>query len=212
VSINSPQATSASPRASVIGTNGMNFLERFAMSWKAKLFLFIGKRDLAAGVFEQMLAKDANNVYALNSLGYDALLKKHFVLSHQYFEKVLSLKPDLSASHFNVAFVASELDRLPEAETHFRAALAIEEKMDRAWYGLGLLLIRQRRFGEAITALKRNTQLQPMSPFGWYQMARVHMELAQPDEAQKILRHLNGFEPKVAKQLARETGLMLDGQ
>ena len=76
--------------------------------------------------------------------------------------------------------------------------------------GLGYVLIRQRRFEEAIVALKRNTQLQPMSPYGWYQLARVRMELDQPDEAQTILRHLNGFEPKVAKQLARETGLKIE--
>lgn len=190
---------------------GMGFLERFVLTWKAKILLFVGKRDLAADIFRQVLVKEPNNVYALNSLAYDALQRKHFVLSHQYFEKTLSLKPELSNSHFNLAFVSSELDRLPEAEVQFRAALAIEEKMDRAWYGLGLVLIKQHRFEEAVLALKRNTQLQPMSPFGWYQLGRVYMELEQPDEAQAILRHLNGFEPKVAKQLARETGLKIEG-
>jgi hypothetical protein len=49
--------------------------------------------------------------------------------------------------------------------------------------------------------------LQPMSPYGWYQLARVHMDRQQPDEARKIIRHLKGFEPKVAAQLERETGL-----
>ena len=190
---------------------GMGFLERFVLTWKAKLLLFVGKRDLAADIFRQVLVKEPNNVYALNSLAYDALQRKHFVLSHQYFEKALALRPELSNSHFNLAFVSSELDRLPEAEAQFRAALAIEEKMDRAWYGLGLVLIKQHRFEEAVSALKRNTQLQPMSPFGWYQLGRVYMELEQPDEAQAILRHLNGFEPKVAKQLARETGLKIEG-
>jgi hypothetical protein len=36
------------------------------------------------------------------------------------------------------------------------------------------------------------------------------VEINQPDEAQTILRHLNSFEPKVAKQLARETGLKIE--
>ena len=79
--------------------------------------------------------------------------------------------------------------------------------MDRQWYGLGLVLVRQGRLPEALAALKRNTSLQPMSPFGWYQMARVHVELQQPDEAKAVIRHLKGFEPKVAAQLERETGL-----
>jgi len=75
------------------------------------------------------------------------------------------------------------------------------------WYGLGLTLIQQRRFEEAIKALKKNTQLQPMSPYGWYQLARVYVDRQEPEEAVKIIRHLKDFEPKFAKQLERETGL-----
>jgi cytochrome c-type biogenesis protein CcmH/NrfG len=79
--------------------------------------------------------------------------------------------------------------------------------MDRAWYGLGLVLVRQGRLEEAVVALKHNTKLQPMSPFGWYQLARVHLDLKQADEALAVIRYLKGFEPKVAAQLERETGL-----
>jgi hypothetical protein len=61
-----------------------------------------------------------------------------------------------------------------------------------------------------LTAFKRNTELQSMSPYAWYQMARVHMELQQPEQALGVMRHLKGFEPKVAAQLERETGLSLD--
>ena len=66
--------------------------------------------------------------------------------------------------------------------------------------GLGLV-------DEAVPALERNTKLQPMSPYGWYQLARVHMDRHEPEKARKIIRHLKGFEPKVAAQLERETGL-----
>jgi hypothetical protein len=41
-------------------------------------------------------------------------------------------------------------------------------------------------------------------------MARVHMEMQNPEKALEVIRHLNGFEPKVAAQLVRETGLILD--
>jgi hypothetical protein len=58
-----------------------------------------------------------------------------------------------------------------------------------------------------VAALERNTKLQPMSPYAWYQLARVQVDRAKPDEARKIIRHLKGFEPKVAAQLERETGL-----
>ena len=64
--------------------------------------------------------------------------------------------------------------------------------------------IRQCRLDEAVAALRSNTALQPMSPFGWYQLARVEMDRQLPDEAHRILHHLRSFEPKVAAQLARE--------
>jgi Flp pilus assembly protein TadD len=93
------------------------------------------------------------------------------------------------------------------AEQALRRALELDPKMDRAWYGLALVLIQVRRYDEAVTALRKTTELQPMSPFGWYQLARVHVDRHEPEEAVKIIRHLHGFEPKVAAQLERETGL-----
>ena len=92
-----------------------------------------------------------------------------------------------------------------------RRATELSPELDRAWYGQGLVLIRLQRFDEAIAALKRNTELQPMSPYGWYQLARIHVDRKEPDKAVKIIRHLKGFEPKVAAQLERETGLLVGG-
>jgi tetratricopeptide (TPR) repeat protein len=155
------------------------------------------------------LEKSPHDQLALNSMAYDAMQASDWVQALNYFEKVLALSPDKSNAHFNHAFVSEELGRLEDAERGFLAAIAIEEKMDRAWYGLGLVLIRQGRLEDALAALKRNTQLQPMSPFGWYQLARVHVDLKQTNEALKVIRHLKGFEPKVAAQLERETGLLV---
>jgi tetratricopeptide (TPR) repeat protein len=103
------------------------------------------------------------------------------------------------------------LGRLDEALAAFGRATEISPELDRAWYGQGLVLIRLQRFDEAVVALKRNTELQPMSPYGWYQLARIHVDSKQPEEAVKIIRHLKGFEPKVAAQLERETGLLAGG-
>jgi tetratricopeptide (TPR) repeat protein len=179
----------------------------FTLHWRAKIFLFLGMRVSARQVFEDVLQYVPKDVLALNSLGYAAMHDKNFVLALTYFDQVAELSAESSNAHFNQAFVCEELGRLEDAERGFRAAIAIEEKMDRAWYGLGLVLVRQGRLEEAVIALKRNTKLQPMSPFGWYQLARVHLDLKQADEALAVIRYLKGFEPKVANQLERETGL-----
>jgi tetratricopeptide (TPR) repeat protein len=179
---------------------------------KAKLLLVFGLRSQAHAVFQGILDIHPQDVLALNSLGYNELNNRHLVQALGYFERVLTLTPNNANAnaHFNVGFVCEELGRSQEAELAFRNALEVNEKMDRAWYGLGLVLVRQRRLEESLAAFKRNTELQSMSPYAWYQMARVHMALHQPDKALEVMRHLKGFEPKVAAQLQRETGLKLD--
>ncbi len=198
-----------SPRDSRPITTTLGRIQHFALAWKAKILLLFGMQTRANEVFEDILRRSPGDVYAMNSLGYAALLRKDNALAHSYFAKVRELTPALSNAQFNFAFTAELLGLLEDAELGFRSALAIEEKMDRAWYGLAVVLVRQGRLPEALIALKRNTTLQPMSPFGWYQLAKVHVDLEQPEEARKVIRHLKGFEPKVAAQLERETGLRL---
>jgi tetratricopeptide (TPR) repeat protein len=196
-----------------ISTANVNTSSRGKCFWlrlQAKALLVLGLHNKAHEVFQEILLINPGDVLALNSVGFKELNDRHLVQALGYFERALTLTPNNANAHFNVGFVCEELGRSQEAELAFRKALEMDEKMDRAWYGLGLVLVRQRRFEESLAAFKRNTELQSMSPYAWYQMARVHMELHQPDKALEVMRHLKGFEPKVAAQLERETGLKLD--
>ncbi len=181
------------------------------LKFKAKAFLVFGLRAQAHDVFQEILEINPADALALNSLAYEELSNRRLLQALSYFERALAQTPNNANANFNVGFVCEELGRSQEAEVAFKAALQLDEKLDRAWYGLGLVLVRQRRLEESLVAFKRNTDLQSMSPFAWYQMARVHMELGRPEEAYAVMRHLKSFEPKVAAQLERETGLKLDG-
>lgn len=187
--------------------NTSNRSKCFWLRLQAKAFLVVGMRRKAHAVFQEILELNPQDVLALNSLGFNELNDRRLLQALGFFEGALALTPGNANAHFNVGFVCEELGRSQEAEHAFRAALQIDEKMDRAWYGLGLVLVRQQRFAESLVAFKRNTELQSMSPYAWYQMARVHMEMQEPDKALEVMRHLKGFEPKVAAQLERETGL-----
>jgi tetratricopeptide (TPR) repeat protein len=184
---------------------------RLAHTWqrlRAMVLLTFGARDAAEEVFSAMLARWPDDAYALASRAHvraQAGRRSQAVADQQ---RLVETHPERSAADwFNLAFLLEEAERYAEAEPAFRRAVEMDPKLDRAWYGLGLILIRLHRLDEAVAALKRNTELQPMSPYGWYQLARVQIERQQPDEAVKIIRHLKGFEPKVADQLVRETGL-----
>jgi tetratricopeptide (TPR) repeat protein len=179
------------------------------LKWRAIIALVFGRRTLALACFDELLRLRPSDAYALAS-------RAHVLAQAGRKEEALSDTRALVAAHpqrsagdwFNLAFLLEATNRVEEAEGAFRRALDLDPKLDRAWYGLGLALIRQQRFDEAVAALKRNTELQPMSPYGWYQLARVQIDRQHPEEARKIIRHLKKFEPKVAAQLERETGLV----
>lgn len=181
--------------------------------WRLKLRalgqLVVGRGAAADATFSAMLQRWPQDAYALASRAHlrSQLGRRGEAIADA--QALVAAHPQRSAADwFNLAFLLEADDRLDEAEAAFRRAVAIDPKLDRAWYGLGLTLIRLRRFEEAVPALERNTQLQPMSPYGWYQLARVHIDRHEPDKARKIIAHLKGFEPKVAAQLERETGLV----
>ncbi len=175
---------------------------------RAMVLLTFGLRDAAEDTFTEMLVRWPDDGYALASRAHVRASLGRRSQAIADMQRLVQVHPARSAADwFNLAFLLDEAERHDEAEPAFRRALELDPKLDSAWYGLGLVLIRQRRLDEAVEALKRNTELQPMSPYGWYQLARVQVDREKPEEARKIIRHLKGFEPKVADQLVRETGL-----
>ncbi|MBK9685197.1 MAG: tetratricopeptide repeat protein [Betaproteobacteria bacterium] len=177
--------------------------------WKAIGLLVLGRKAAARLVFDTMLQRWPDDAYALASRAHLLTEAGQVQAALSDSRRLVVLRADHAGTWFNHGFMLEAAGELTEAEAAFRRATELGPELDRAWYGLGLVLIRLQRYEEAVSALKKNTELQPMSPYGWYQLARVHVDRHQPDEAAKIIRHLKGFEPKVAAQLERETGLLV---
>ncbi|MFZ4651666.1 MAG: tetratricopeptide repeat protein [Rubrivivax sp.] len=178
------------------------------LKWRARAWLTLGQSTRARQAMDEMLARWPEDAYGLSSRAHLRASQGDASGAIEDARRLVRLHPSRSAADwFNLAFMLEARGDLAEAEPAFRRALELDPKLDRAWYGLGLTLIRQHRLEEAVSALRRTTQLQPMSPYGWYQLARVHMDRSEPEETRKIIRHLQAFEPKVAAQLERETGL-----
>jgi tetratricopeptide (TPR) repeat protein len=184
---------------------GLDYLlhKLLAMGW-----LLIARTAHAQAAFDRMLARWPDDAYALSSRAHLLAQVGQSGAAIADAERLVRVHPSRSAGDwFNLAFLLERADRLAQAESAFRQAVQMDEQLDRAWYGLGVTLVRLGRLDDAVVALKRNTKLQPMSPYGWYQLAQVHVARQQTEEARRVIRHLKGFEPKVAAQLERETGL-----
>ncbi len=179
---------------------------------RVRALILLGRHHAAIDVLTDMIERNPMDAYALASRAHAHSALKQPDQALVDLKAACQATPDDShrAAHvwYNFGYALNEAGDVSQAEAAFRKSLAINAAFDLSWYGLGLTLIQQSRFDEAATALKQNTQLQPMSPYGWYQLARVHMDRKAPEEAAIVIRHLRGFDPKVADQLVRETGLV----
>ena len=184
--------------------------QRWRYHWlkmQARGLLLANRPAAALRRFDAMLVSAPQDRYALASRAHVLVHTGDVAGGVQVLCTLTAKHPDDATAWFNLAYALETHGDTVQAERAFRRALAVDGTLDRAWYGLALLLIRALRLDEAVAALECNTRLQPMSPYGWYQLARVQLARHQPDETRRIIRHLKGFEPKVAAQLERETGL-----
>jgi tetratricopeptide (TPR) repeat protein len=185
----------------------MRTLQTGWLRWQGRIALVLGRQTEALRAFERLNVLFPDDAHALASRAQIEDQRGAPARAIELQREVVTRRPAQAAGWFNLGFMLEKADRLDDARDAFAQATHLSPSLDRAWYGLGLVLIRLRRFDEAVEALRKNTELQPMSPYGWYQLARVHVDRQEPEEAARIIRHLRGFEPKVAAQLERETGL-----
>jgi tetratricopeptide (TPR) repeat protein len=73
-----------------------------------------------------------------------------------------------------------------------------------AWYGMGLAHARLGQHEQAVTALEKVVELQPMSGEGFYQLGMAYHHANRPDDVTKIVKRLVGFEPKRARKLVQD--------
>ena len=176
---------------------------------RAVLLLMLGQRSGALRAFDAMLEMSPADAYALASKAQVLHQSGELRAAVDVQQRLCQAHPAQSSGWFNLAFMLQEAGDDAAAEPAFHNALKLQPNLDRAWYGLALSLIRLGRLDGAdgaVQALKKNTALQPMSPFGWYQLARVQTQLGNHSETQTIIERLQRFEPRVAGQLRRELG------
>jgi tetratricopeptide (TPR) repeat protein len=172
-----------------------------------RALLVVGLHDLALRQANRQIERNPGNRHALATRAHLLAAQGCHLQAVSDLVRLVQLAPDQASAWFNLGYVQESLNDAQAAAESFSQAVSIDPGLDRAWYGLGLCHIRQGQWMEAVSALQRATELQPMSPNGWYQLARVHLERGEPEQARRVLRHLHSFEPKVAAQLERETGL-----
>ncbi len=121
--------------------------------------------------------------------------------------KAVETDPGYAPAWFNLGFLIQKREDHEEALRCFDMAVRFDDKMDRAHYGRALSLIALNRPEEAKASLQKTIDLQPMSPYGYYQLASLHHRLGDEKACIKLVKKLHQFEPQLAVQLQHETGV-----
>lgn len=167
----------------------------------------LGRDTLAREYWERLLTLRPGDARIVESIAHLRAAAGERAPAIELLERAVALDGASARAWFNLGYLRQEAGANEPAIEAFDRALALDAKHDRAHYGRALSLIRVGRVAEAIPALLRNTELQPMSPYGWYQLAHAYHRLGDDDRAREVMKKLAQFEPKVAKQLERETGI-----
>src|SRR5215203_900750 len=182
----------------------VRYLQKWWLNLRASLALLIKRDDLAVDLYRTILRIDPNDEFAHAVLGNLYAKRGDRTAAINEFEQLVARHPKNADGWFNLGFIYDQSDDLADAERCFRMALELNPALDRACYGLGLVLIRQNRLDEAIVALKRNIKLQHFSPYGYYQLGMTYHHLGRSTEAWQMYEKLSQFEPKYAATLKRD--------
>jgi tetratricopeptide (TPR) repeat protein len=103
-------------------------------------------------------------------------------------KKELQAELEIDPSNAGAEYVLGELARqstdLPAAVQHFSKATQLEPNFADAWLGLGMSLLAQKQYADAVSPLQKAVKLQPANPAGHYSLATAYARTGRKEEAQ----------------------------
>jgi tetratricopeptide (TPR) repeat protein len=157
----------------------------------AEAFQAQGKWDDAAAQFRKILEQNPNQPGIHYQLGRILLSKPLDPTvteeATKEFEAELKINPASPAAEFMLGDLAWRNQKADEAIEHFSRATQFDAGLAEAYLGLGIALNAAGRYAEAITLLKKYTDMDPSDPAGYYQLATAYARTGNKPEADRLL-------------------------
>jgi tetratricopeptide (TPR) repeat protein len=181
-------------------------LEHWLYYVLARFFQLVKRPERALEQYRSALAANPRRAKVWASIAYIHATRNRFGEAERHFIEALRIAPRDAEMHFNLGYVRSELKQHAEAIEAFREAVSLNPALDRAWYGMGLAHAALGDHKSAAEAFDHAADLQPMAAPIWYQLGMACHHAREPERVRTIIRHLNRFAPRTARQLILDTG------
>ncbi|MEW6271660.1 MAG: tetratricopeptide repeat protein [Thermodesulfobacteriota bacterium] len=103
------------------------------------------------------------------------------------YRKALELDPDCASAHFNLAAALVLAGKLPEAESHYRRALAGRDTAE-THNGLGYVLVRQGRMDEGNAEFRKAIETDPQYTPAYNNLADALARQGELEEAERYYK------------------------
>ncbi len=104
-------------------------------------------------------------------------------------KKELQKELEIDPANAGAEYVLGELGRqgqdLPEAVRHFRKAAQLNPSFADAYLGLGMSLLAQKNYADAVSPLEAAVKLQPENPAAHYSLATAYARTGRKEEAER---------------------------
>ncbi len=104
-------------------------------------------------------------------------------------KKELNQELEIDPSNAGAEYVLGELARhaqdLSEAENHFSRAIKLDPRFGEAYLGLGMTLLAEKKYPEAVSPLQVAVKAQPGNPAAHYSLATAYSRTGRKEEAEK---------------------------
>jgi tetratricopeptide (TPR) repeat protein len=100
-------------------------------------------------------------------------------------QQELEIDPSNAGAEYVLGELARETQDLPEAIQHFTKATQLNPTFADAYLGLGMSLLAQKSYAEAVAPLQTAVKLQPENPAAHYGLATAYARTGRKEDADR---------------------------
>ncbi len=97
----------------------------------------------------------------------------------------LAIDPANAGAEYVLGELARQAQDLAAAEQHFAKATELDPNFADAYLGLGMSLLAEKKYPQAVAPLEKAVKMQPANPAGHYSLATAYARTGRKEEAEK---------------------------
>jgi tetratricopeptide (TPR) repeat protein len=101
------------------------------------------------------------------------------------FQQELEIDPTNAGAEYVLGELARQAQQISEAIEHFTRATRLDAGFGDAFLGLGMALVFNKQYSDAIPPLETAVKLQPANPAGHYQLAIAYGHAGRKEDANR---------------------------